>query len=146
MATKPFVVAAFAAVQAAANAGAAMSFDEVANDEAKKNKSGRKKGAKTIKRERPDMDDYLGDIHPALFKRMYRMEKKSFWILLDIIGPHLPNTGVKRKFGSVPNGPITESTRLSMALRYFAGGDPLDIAQNHNVGCGEILKRGNQCR
>jgi hypothetical protein len=68
------------------------------------------------------------------------MDKKSFWILLDIIAPDLLSTGMKGKRGSVPNGPITKSERLSMVLRYFAGGDPLDIAHNHKMGSGEVLK------
>jgi hypothetical protein len=73
---------------------------------------------------------------------MYRMDKKSFWILLDIIAPGLSSTGMKRKRESVLNWPITKLARLSMALRYFAGGDPLDILHNHKkVGsAGEVLR------
>ena len=68
------------------------------------------------------------------------MDKESFWNLLDIISRHLPSTGEERsKPGSVPNGPITHTARLSMALRIAAGGDPLDIATNHGVNPNEPM-------
>lgn len=68
------------------------------------------------------------------------MSKESFYILLDIIKEHLPPTGEKRaKPGSVPNGPITHSARLSMALRIAAGGDAIDIADYHGVGVDEPM-------
>lgn len=66
------------------------------------------------------------------------MSKEAFWTLLDIIEKHLPSTGEKRKRGATPNGPITKAARLSMALRYFAGGDPLDIVEVHGVGDDEV--------
>lgn len=68
------------------------------------------------------------------------MYKDAFWMLLELIAPHLPNTGEERQKGAVPNGPITHASRLSMALRYFAGGDPLDISDVHGVGDDEPLR------
>jgi hypothetical protein len=66
MATKPFNVAVFADVEAAINVGGAvLCMNTAKDDEAKKR---RKKGAKTIKRERPNMDDYLDNIEPLLFR------------------------------------------------------------------------------
>jgi hypothetical protein len=94
---------------------------------------GRKEGAETQPRVRKEDD--------RGFRRRYRMSKDAFWTLLDIIEKHLPSTGEKRKRGTVPNGPITKSARLSMALRIFifAGGDSLDIAEVHGVGDDELL-------
>ena len=47
----------------------------------------------------------------------------------------------KRKHGiSAPNGNILNSSRLSMALRWFAGGDKSDIAPYHGVGFDEVMK------
>jgi hypothetical protein len=67
MATKPFDVAVFAAVEAVViNIGAVLCMKTAKDDEGK----GRKKGAKTIKHEQPNMDDYLDDIDPLLFRRM----------------------------------------------------------------------------
>ena len=85
------------------------------------------------------MDSYLTSMDESFFQRKYRMNKISFFRLLDILSDHLPVTGEKRKRGTVPNGPITKCARLSMALRYCAGGDPLDIADIHGVGQGEVL-------
>ncbi len=39
----------------------------------------------------------------------------------------------KRKCRHYPNGIICTSTRLSAAIRYFAGGDPIDIALVHGI-------------
>lgn len=94
---------------------------------------GRAIGSCTIKRQRRNMDTYIGGMNDRNFRRKYRMTKEAFWTLLDIIERHLPSSGEKRKRGAVPNGPITKAARLSMALRYFSGGDPLDIAEVHGV-------------
>ena len=96
--------------------------------------SGRKEGAETVRRERLDMNKYIAQAEERGFRRRYRMNKDAFWTLLDIIERHLPSTGEKRKRGAVPNGPISKAARLSMAIRFFAGGDPLDIAEMHGVG------------
>ena len=103
--------------------------------------SGRAAGSTTIKRKRRDMEEYLGRMDDRNFRRKYRMNKDAFWLLLDIIGGHLPSTGEDNKCGGgPPNGPITIAARLSMALRYFAGGDPLDISEVHGVADDEVLR------
>ena len=56
-----------------------------------------------------------------------------------MIHDHLPSTGEKRRRGATPNGAmITKTARLSMALWYCAGGDPLGIAQVHGVNSKEV--------
>ncbi len=101
---------------------------------------GRKPGSKTKKRVRLDVDRAFRSMDDHHFRRKYRMSKESYYILLDIIKEHLPPTGEKRsKPGSVPNGPITHSARLSMALRIAAGGDAMDIADYHGVGVDEPM-------
>ncbi|KAG7353530.1 DDE superfamily endonuclease [Nitzschia inconspicua] len=55
-----------------------------------------------------------------------------FWKLHNLLKPYMGGDK-KRKRGSTPNGDIPTSSRLSMALRWFAGGDPLDIFQVHGV-------------
>lgn len=67
------------------------------------------------------------------------MTRDSFWKLSDIIEPSMPNPR-KRKRGKTPNGPISSPTRLAMALRYFCGGCPHDIALAHGVHAKEVLK------
>ncbi|KAG7348755.1 DDE superfamily endonuclease [Nitzschia inconspicua] len=46
----------------------------------------------------------------------------------------------KRTSGATPNGDITNMARLSMALRWFAGGDKFDIAALHCVHVNEVYK------
>jgi hypothetical protein len=104
------------------------------------NHQGRLPGAKTIKRERLDVAQSCHDMSDRHFHRRYRMDKESFWNLLDIIKPHLPSTGESRVRGSIcpiPNGPISHIARLGMALRIAAGGDQLDIAVTHGVSDAE---------
>ena len=111
------------------------------SDPTPKRHEGRADGSKTIKRIRLDMDEHISIMDQRLFRRKYRMDKIAFYKLLDILSSYLPSTGEKRKKpGSVSNGPITKSARLSMALRYCAGGDPLDICDHHGVNKDEVLK------
>ena len=101
---------------------------------------GRSPGSKTIKRKRLNVDEHFLSMDPAMFRRKYRMGFDSFYKLLDILEPHLGDTGEDMKFGSTPNGPITKSARLSMALRYFAGGDPADICDHHGHNLDEPVR------
>jgi len=94
---------------------------------------GRKRGAKTKTRVRLNVDEVFQRMDDRHFRRKYRMDKVVFYNLLHIIEDHLPSTGKDRKRGATPNGEITHSSRLSMALRVAAGGDPLDIADYHGV-------------
>ena len=103
------------------------------------NYSGRSPGSQTRKRKRKDIEEYILLMDDALFRRKYRMNKPSFYKLLDIVGDHMPSHGPQQRQGTVPNGVITKVSRLSMALRYAAGGDPLDISDLHGVGSTEVL-------
>ena len=86
------------------------------------------------------MEYYIGRMTNSGFRQRYRVNKEAFWTLLDIIEQRLLGTGEKRKCRAVPNGPITKASRLSMALRYFSGGDPFDIAEVHGVGDDEVVR------
>lgn len=99
---------------------------------------GTRLGAKIIERERKDVESYINKMDNKSFRRRYRMGKEAFWSLLDIIEDNLESTGEKRKRGATPNGNITKASRLSMAIRYFSGGDPLDIADVHGVSDNEV--------
>ena len=65
------------------------------------------------------------------------MTERSFWVLLDKIEPYMVKQK-KRKRGKTPNGDIDLSAKFSMALRWFAGGEPIDIMQTHGVGYYEV--------
>ena len=98
-------------------------------------------GARLIKRKRLDVDEHFKIIGRRLFRRKYRMDKTSFYKLLDILEPYLPQSGADRsRPGSVRNGPITKTSRLAMALRYCAGGDPVDIGDHHGVKSDEVVR------
>ena len=95
---------------------------------------GRVAGSKTRRRNRGKIREIIDEYGPFLFKRAFRMHEPSFWKLLDLIEPKLGKKGSgKRKFGKTPNGTIPNSLRLAIAIRYFAGGDPLDLAIVYHV-------------
>jgi hypothetical protein len=88
----------------------------------------------TIRRRRRSVSSIIYELG-AHARRAYRMETTSFWELHRILFPSLnrQSRGRKRKRGKTPNGGITTPARLSMALRYFAGGSPVDICVVHGV-------------
>jgi hypothetical protein len=66
------------------------------------------------------------------------MSEMLFWRLHDLLQPYM-NASNKRNRGATPNGDISTAARLSMAIRWFAGGDPADIFQVHGVSYGQVL-------
>ena len=67
------------------------------------------------------------------------MSKLSFWRLHSILEPLLPcSQRRKRKRGLTPNGDISSSLKLSIAMCYFAGGVPRDIMSSHGVSYTEV--------
>jgi hypothetical protein len=64
------------------------------------------------------------------------MENETFWKLHSNIALHLIHNNQQHDImyrDWAPNGRILASTRISCALRYFAGGCPYDIAIMHGV-------------
>ena len=59
------------------------------------------------------------------------MSESSFWKLIGLLKIY-DNLEIKL-FRTVTNGIISLSTRLSMALRRFAGDSSYDISLNHGV-------------
>lgn len=96
-------------------------------------------GPPNIRRTRPLMKDIFAKYSKPFLRRTYRMSEESFWRLLDIVEPHMPKAK-KRGRGKTPNGDITPALRLSMSLRYFAGGDADDIGVIHGVHRNEVLE------
>ena len=87
----------------------------------------------------------LGRIY---FRRAYRLSYASFWRLHELLAPvidgiaskirgyvpkHERDHGDKFSAPPVPNGIISRSVRLGIALRYFAGGSPYDIMVKYGV-------------
>ena len=65
------------------------------------------------------------------------MKESTFWKLNSILLPYLPKQR-KRKRGKTPNGEINSSQKLSVAIRYFAGGAPHDLMSSHGIGYNDV--------
>ena len=96
-------------------------------------------GIPNIKRERVPVEIIFSRLGERLYKRCYRMSEPLFWKLHGMLRPYLKEKEA-RKRGATPNGDIASASRLSMAIRWFAGGDPADIFQVHGVHYLEVYK------
>ena len=91
-----------------------------------------------IKRNRKPFDEQVGSrLSNLLFRRTYRVTRITFDTLHRILEPRLdeiffPRGGNKRK-GNKPHYFIDTKTRLSIALRYFAGASVYDIMLVHDI-------------
>ena len=72
-------------------------------------------------------DEHVQRFSEAQFKLRYRLSFHSFNKLLAILAPSLAVTNEKQACNSRSDKPVELPTRLAVALRYFAGGDPLDL-------------------
>ena len=64
------------------------------------------------------------------------MQPESFYKLNRLLFNH----EIKKKYCTPPHGYITNSIRLSMALRWMAGSDKFDIGLSHGCSPKEVLK------
>jgi hypothetical protein len=99
----------------------------------------------TIHRVRRTVTDIFYELGHIYVRRAYRMSANTFWKLKSILqstnyanNPDI-DTDVQNP-GRVPNGTIPFSIRLSIAIRYFAGGSPYDIALVHGVSHSVVFK------
>ena len=101
-------------------------------------KKSRGLGHKKIKRKRRTVKDIFSELGRRYVRKAYRMDEHSFWHLHKVLyGTDDIN---KRCRGATVNGPVLNSSRLSMALRWMAGGDKYDIAGNHGVGVNLVME------
>ena len=93
---------------------------------------------KVINRTRQSVEIIFRDLGPTFTRRDYRMSEASFWKLLGLlkIYDHLEI----KWYRTVTNGIISLSVRLSMVLRWFAGGSSYRSSLNHDVQYQEIMK------
>ena len=92
------------------------------------------------KRKRRKVCSVFDELGPYYVRRAFRMKEESFWKLHRSLKKHIKGGSIKRKEGGkkntenigAVNGVIPSSVRLAAAVRYFAGGDPLDTC----VVCG----------
>jgi DDE superfamily endonuclease len=95
-----------------------------------------------IQRKRRMVSDIMRELGPGYTRRAYRMSTGSFFELHKLLHKHLnpPRSEKKKWRNGGPNGIITTTVRLSIALRYFAGGRPEDIALVHGVSHSEVFR------
>ena len=74
------------------------------------------------------------------FKLRYRVTPDSFDRLLRIIEPGLKLKDERQALKSRSGKPIQLQTRLAIALRYFAGGDPHDLFLIYGVSWNTVFK------
>jgi len=85
-------------------------------------------------RQRLDMQKHIGAMTEREFARYYRVDRQSFADIVEMITPPLPELRKRRKRARKSSGGFVEfDLRLSMALRYLAGGSYLDIMYLHGV-------------
>ena len=76
---------------------------------------------------------------PDEFKRAYRMDLPTFYKLLGEIEESIETKNTKQAERS-SSGPVASAVRLSMTLRYLAGGNVNDIYRMHGVSRDEMYK------
>ena len=103
------------------NSFVALVVSLAALEDSPKGPKGRTSGCKNVQRERKPVDKIFSDLGPRLFRKCYRMPEVLFWKLHGLLQPYCQRQ-TKRKRGATPNGDIPSSAKLSMALRWFAGG------------------------
>eukprot|EP00873_Tetraselmis_striata_P015415 jgi/Tetstr1/435679/TSEL_024579.t1 len=88
------------------------------------------------KRRRMDWQDRW-DMDDADWQRRYKISKDRFAEIVATVRDDV-EAGDKKQGGRGSGGVISAELRLSMALRYFAGGHYLDIADLHGVAPGAV--------
>ena len=73
------------------------------------------------------------------FKLRYRVSSDSFYKLLEILKPELDVTSHKHAYWSRSGKPFQLETRLAVALRFFAGGDPLDLKLIYGMSKAQVM-------
>ena len=88
-------------------------------------------GTGTCRRRRRTVASLFAEYGPYYARRAYRMTPHSFLKLYKLIQPYMGHR--KRKRGKDINDTVPGDIKLSIAIRYFAGGDPYDIMIAHGV-------------
>jgi hypothetical protein len=104
-----------------------------------------------IRRIRTNVSTIFAQLGPTSTRRAFRMHESQFMRLHQILFPYRqfnarrssprsihPNGKSQRK--GAANGLIHSSTRLAVALRFFAGGSPYDIALVNGISLTEVYR------
>ena len=104
-----------------------------------KKKSGSRLGCPTIFRQRVTVNDIhrrMGDIY---FRRAFRMSFLTFQAFFNTIKSDLRKVMKRTGWTHCTNGIIPYATRVAVTLRYFAGGDPYDLAPLWGISNTEVF-------
>ena len=98
--------------------------------------------APTIPRQRQLVADIFEQLGPYYTRRAFRMQQTHFYQLHRLLLPHLQkNYHVTRnQQNGARNGRIPSSSRLAVALRYFAGGSAYDLSVMFGMSVKEIYR------
>jgi hypothetical protein len=83
--------------------------------------------------------EHVARLTEGEFKLRYRVTADSFYKLLEILRPMLDVTSQRHAFSSRAGKPIELETRLACALRYFAGGHPLDLKLIYGMSKQQVM-------
>ena len=100
-------------------------------------------GAGSTCRKPPEFswEAHVARLSDAEFKQRYRLAPQSFDKLLSILEPDLSVQNEKQHLNSRHGDrPIELPVRLAVALRYFAGGDPLDLKLIYCIGKTQVYR------
>ena len=97
-------------------------------------------GVCNIKRSRRSIDELFAEYGPQYSRRAYRMDKHSFNILHGLLQRNALSPKKRTKDKNLSNDGIPSETKLSVALRFFAGGDPLDIMITRGISHSSVYK------
>jgi hypothetical protein len=92
-----------------------------------------------IRRRRRDVSDLFYELGDNNSRRAYRMHPSVFKKLCELLRPRLEQQLDPMCLLRIPNGPISYTIRISITLRYLAGGQPMDIALDHGVSHSEVF-------
>jgi DDE superfamily endonuclease len=91
-------------------------------------------------RTRKYVNDIFNEMGPHYVRRAYRMEPSSFWKLCRLLRPFLFKKSNKKTRNGAKNGLIPTPTKVSVAIRYFAGGSPYDISVVHGISHTDVFR------
>ena len=87
-----------------------------------------------------DWEEHVRDMRPHDFKLRYRLTAEVFYDLLDLLRPDLQNDNQKQEANNSGKGFVVRPVvKLAIALRYLAGGDPLDLKLIYHVSKSYVM-------
>jgi hypothetical protein len=113
----------------------------VLTPEAFESEKKRKKPRPHCKRKRRRVWEIFQELSPTYVKQAYHMDEDSFYKLHKKLRKYMTkkqNQNNKKKKNSGKNGAISTVLCLSVAIHYFAGGDPYDISIAHGISHTEV--------